>query len=30
VAVVDDDRFDAFVPAGTLRHEHQHRRALVV
>jgi transposase len=30
VAAVKDDRFDAFVLADTLRHEHQHWRALAV
>lgn len=30
VAAVKDDRFDAFVLADTLRHEHQHWRALSV
>lgn len=30
VASVKDDRFDAFVLADTLRHEHRHWRALVV
>ena len=30
VAAVKDDRFDAFVLADTLRHEHQHWRALAI
>jgi hypothetical protein len=30
VAAVKDDRFDAFVLADTLRHEHEHWRALAV
>jgi transposase len=30
VAAVKDDRFDAFVLADTLRHEHQHWRSLAV